>query len=115
MSSTELAARLGVSQQTVPDLERSELRETIKLDTLRRAAAALDCELVYALIPRASLDEAVNTQARRAAAAHLGRVAHHSLLEDQAVSDDDTTSQLAELAAQLVDRRGLWTEPDSPR
>lgn len=115
MSSTELAARLGVSQQTVSDLERSELHETIKLDTLRRAAAALDCELVYALIPSASLDDAVRAQARRAATAHLGRVAHHSLLEDQTVSDDDTTSQLDELAARFVDRRGLWTEPDSSR
>lgn len=94
MSSTELATRLGVSQQTVPDLERSELHDTIELETLRRAADALDCDLAYFLLPRKSLDEAVKAQARRKAARYLGRVAHHSRLEDQTVSDDDAAAQL---------------------
>lgn len=115
MSSTELAARMGVSQQTVPDLERSELQDTIKLATLRRAADALDCDLAYVLVPRTTLNEAVEAQARRKAARHLGRVAHHSRLEDQAVEDHDAAAQLDELAARFIDRRGLWSEPDSKR
>ncbi|MGB5730812.1 MAG: helix-turn-helix domain-containing protein, partial [Acidimicrobiia bacterium] len=41
MSSTELAARIGVSQQRVPQMERSELQDTITLGTLRRVAEAL--------------------------------------------------------------------------
>lgn len=115
MSSTELAARMGVSQQTVPDLERSELRNTIKLETLRRAADALDCDLAYVLLPRTSLDEAVKAQARRKAARHLGPVAHHSRLEDQSVSEVDADAQLDELAARFIDRQGLWSQPDSSR
>ena len=59
MSSTELAARIGVSQQRVSQIEQGELQETITLETLRRAANALDCDLVYVLEPRTSLDEAV--------------------------------------------------------
>lgn len=112
MSTTELAARIGVSQQTITDLERSELHDTIKLETLRRAADALECDLVYFLIPRIGLDEAVKAQARRKAARHLESVAHHSRLEDQAVTDDDTATQLDELAARLIDHRGLWSEPE---
>lgn len=111
MSSAELAHRMGVSQQTIPDLERSEQRETIKLETLERAARALDCDVVYFLVPRRSLEDAVRAQARRQAARHLGRVAHHSRLEDQAVDYLGRTSQLDDLAARLVDRRGLWAEP----
>lgn len=110
MSSTELAARMGVSQQTVPDLERSELHNTIKLETLRRAADALDCDLAYVLLPRTSLDEAVSAQARRKAARHLTPVAHHSRLEDQSVSDDAATAELDEFAARFIDRRGLWSD-----
>ena len=109
MSSTELAARMGVSQQTVPNLERSELHDTIKLETLRRAADALDCDLAYVLVPRTSLDDAVRTQARRKAARHLAPVAHHSRLEDQSVGDDDAAAEIDEFAARFIDRRGLWS------
>ena len=115
MSSRELAERMGVRQQTIADLERSEQRGAIKLETLERAADALECDFVYFLLPRRSLDELVDSQARAKAARHLGRVAHHSRLEDQAVTDDDTAVQLDDLARQFVDRRGLWTEPGSSR
>jgi len=115
MSSTELADRIGVNQSTAISLERSEQRDTIRLETLRRAADALDCDLVYFLLPRTSLDEAVWRQALRKAARHLGPVAHHSRLEDQAVTGDDATAQLDELAAHFADRRGLWSERDHQR
>ena len=115
MSSTELAARMGVSQQTVPTLERSEQRDTIKLETLRRAADALDCDLFYVLLPRTTLDESVQRQARSKAAMQLDRVAHHSRLEDQSVTNEDARSQLDDLASRLLDRRGLWSESDSSR
>lgn len=111
MSGTELARRMGVSQQTIPDLEHSEQRDTIKLETLRRAAAALGCDVVYLLVPRGSIEDAVRAQARRQASRHLGRVAHHSRLEDQTVDYLGSMSQLDDLAARFVDRRGLWTEP----
>lgn len=110
MSSTELAARLGVSQQSVVDLERSEERHTIKLESLERAARALECELVYVLVPRASLDDIVHERATERARRLLDEVGHHSRLEDQAVTGDDLEAQVAEIAARLVDRRGLWTD-----
>lgn len=110
MSGRELADRMGVSQQTVPDIERSEQRGTIKLETLQRAADALDCDLVYFLRPRRSLEELVALQAERKASQHLSWVAHHSRLEDQAVSDEESAAQLDDLAAYFVDRRGLWTD-----
>lgn len=113
MSTTELATRLGFSQQTISDLERSEEQETIKIETLRRAGDALDCDLVYFLVPRTSLEEAVTQQARRKAARHLGLVAHHSRLENQVVRDEDVATEVDDLAKQLVDRRGLWSHGDS--
>lgn len=110
MSASELAYRMGVRQQTISDIERSEQLDSIQLKTLERAARAMDCQLVYAFVPNTSLDEAVRTQARRKAAQHLTAVAHHSRLEDQAVSDEDLADQIDEVAARLANRRGLWTE-----
>jgi predicted DNA-binding mobile mystery protein A len=113
MSAGELAARMGVGQSTVVDIEASEAADTIKLETLHRAADALGCEVVYFLVPRSSLEEAVRGQARRKASAHLTAVAHHGRLEDQTVDDDATRDQLEELASRLVDRRGLWSSAAS--
>ena len=115
MSSTELAARIGVSQQRVSEMERSELQDTITLETLRRVADALDSDLVYVLQPRTSLDKAVTEQARKKAAEHLAPLAHHGRLEDQALTADDDAAQIDELASQFVDRRGLWSLTDEPR
>ena len=110
MSSTALASRMGISQQTVSEMERSENLDTIKLETLRRVADALECDLVYALVPRTSLDDSVRRQARRRAEQHLAAVAHHSRLENQEVSDNLTAAHLEDLAAQFAERRGLWSE-----
>ena len=115
MSSTELAARIGVTQQNVSQMERGELQETITLATLRRAANALDCDLVYVLEPRTSMDEAVREQAHKKAARHLAPLAHHGRLEDQALTDDDEAAQLEEFASRFIDRKGLWSETEDPQ
>ena len=101
---------MGVRQQTIHDMEVSERRRTIQLDTLTRAADAMGCDLVYALVPRTSLEETVRSRARQKAVSHLGPIAHHSRLEDQAVGGDETESLLDDLAERFVDRRGLWTD-----
>lgn len=108
MSASELAARMGVGQSTVVDIEASEAAGTIKLDTLRRAAEGLDCDVVYFLVPRSSLEDAVQAQARRNAVSHLSAIAHHGRLEDQTVDDDAARAELEVLAGRLIDRRGLW-------
>ncbi len=112
MSARELGRRMGVTQQSVVDFERSEQRSTIRLDTLERAAAAMGCELVYAIVPRTSLEETVQARAREMARRLLASVEHHSRLEDQSVSDADLAVQIDEIAADLVDRRGLWRDSE---
>jgi predicted DNA-binding mobile mystery protein A len=110
MSGTELARRMGVSQSTVAELEVSEADDRIQLGTLRRAADALDCDLVYVLLPRTSLEDAVQARARAKASRHLAVVGHHGRLEDQEVGEEVADAQVDRLARQLVDRRGLWSD-----
>lgn len=99
---------MGISPKTIPDIERSEVAETIKLETLRRAANALNCDLAYVLVPRTPLDTMVEEQARLKALRHLDPVAHHGLLENQGVSHEGFEVQVSELAERFVDKRGLW-------
>ena len=48
-----VAKKLGVQRQAIANFEAGELKATISLATLQRAARAMDCELVYGLVPRA--------------------------------------------------------------
>ena len=74
MTSRQLAARMGCSQPAVIQLEQSERTLGIRLETLQRCAAALDCDLVYGLVPRTSLDSTMRARARVVARRTLGSI-----------------------------------------
>lgn len=110
MSAANLADRMGTVETSVLSLERNEVARKARLDTLERAADALNCDLVFALVPRQSLEEMVEQRAQARAAAMLGAVGHSMLLEDQQVSSAATHDQLQEQTARLRERRGLWRD-----
>ena len=85
MTAEQLGRRLGVKQPSVIQMEQSEAKGSIELATLRRAADALDCALVYAFVPKKSLEETVRLRARNFIRRRLAPVEHSMLLEDQSV------------------------------
>ena len=112
MSTRQLAARMGVAQATVVQLERSEANGTVQLATLRRAADALNCDVVYALVPRdGSLKRTVQEQARRRASALVKAVDRSMELEDQAVTEPaEMRAAMDRAVLQLAASRRLWDE-----
>jgi predicted DNA-binding mobile mystery protein A len=117
MSSAQLAARMHISRQSLEALEAREVAGTATVDALRRAADALDCDLVYALIPRqGSLETVVTEQARRLAERLVGRAGHTMALEQQAVAMSETEHQIAVITRRLLAEwpRGLWDEIANP-
>jgi len=114
MTSPQLAKRLGATRQGVADLERREVLGAVTLGALRRAADALDCDVVYAVVPRASLREMRKRQAHQRAARQLGSVAHSMRLEAQGVSAGEHRRQVAERADGLLRTwsRALWDDAD---
>ncbi len=102
MTTRQLAHRLGTAQQSVIDLQRSEVRGTISLNSLGKAADALDCELVYALVPRESFERIVRDRARAVAIRIVGRVEHSMTLEDQAAGAAEREEAIAELTDELI-------------
>jgi predicted DNA-binding mobile mystery protein A len=90
VSSGELALRLGTSRQLPLQLEKGEAADSITLRSLRGVADALDCDLVYALVPRAdSMQELIETRARAEAKKNVLDVEHSMALEDQAAGRID--------------------------
>lgn len=110
MSATDLASRMELTKARVLAIERSEAAGALKLDTLSRAAEALDCTLVYAFVPKRPLETMVKEQALRVAAEHISAVDHSMRLEDQGISQHAAQQQLHDLADDLVRQspRSLW-------
>ena len=110
MRGVQFARRLGIRPQSVETLEKSEASGSIQLKTLRRAAEALECTLVYALVPNKSLEEAVRERAYKIAVRDLGRVAHTMKLEAQGTGDADMEARIDAYIRDVLKGRDLWNE-----
>lgn len=113
MTTGQLGQRMGVTQSRVSQLERSEEVGSIRLDTLERAARALNCEVRYVFVPNEPLEDMVKRQARLRAQAEVDAVTHTMALEDQVPELDVINAQVEELAQRFVDGRRLWDRPDA--
>jgi predicted DNA-binding mobile mystery protein A len=96
MSTTQLARRLRVSQTRVSQIEK--------------VAEALDCTLVYALVPNKPLEEMVRDRAAHIADLQLARTNHTMRLENQALGPPALMAERERLIRQLIEGppRRLW-------
>lgn len=112
MSQADLARRLKVTQPSVDSLERSESAKTISLRTLQRAAEALDCQLVYALVPRQRLETSIKTRAR-ILAERMARTTERTMrLEMQGIPTSATQRMIADISRALAAKppRRFWAD-----
>jgi len=85
LSSAELAERMKANRSLIVQQEKAEAEDRITLKSLRAFANALDCDLLYAFVPRAdNLQTLVEARARAAAKANVLGVEHSMALENQA-------------------------------
>ena len=110
MTTRQLAARTGKSKTAVLSTERNEASGTVQLDSLRHLADALDCDVVYAVVPRTSVRERLDRQACVIASQTVGRVSASMELEDQGVSEEERARQINELAEEILRarKRDFW-------
>lgn len=101
---------MGLSQPRAVEIEKAEVAGSITLESLRRVARAMDCELVYALVPRQSLETMVEQRAMALANRRVKSAHHTMVLEDQALDPSDEQEQIKRLARQLAEQSGskLW-------
>ena len=114
MTTAELGQRMGLTQSRVSQIERSEELGSIRLDTLERAAQALNCQVRYVFVPNEPLEQMVQRQARLRAQAEVDAVTHTMALEDQVPEPDVLDSLVQEMAERFVDERHLWEQPNAP-
>jgi predicted DNA-binding mobile mystery protein A len=110
MTTRQLAARLDISQSTLANLEKSEAEDRITLQSLRRVAEALDCEVQYVLVPRTSMQQRVERRANEIAHDRVARVLHSMRLEDQAPTEQVDPEEVLKVRRTLLDNnwKHLW-------
>jgi predicted DNA-binding mobile mystery protein A len=107
MTTAHLAKRLGVSQPSVVGFERSEEKGSIELATLRRVAEALNCSLVYALVPNQPLETTIRERASALLRRRRRPIEHTMLLEDQDVAEAVSERQVDDIIRETSPRR-FW-------
>jgi predicted DNA-binding mobile mystery protein A len=115
MNTRQLAERVGVEQSNITRLEEREPSGKVTLERLAKAADAMNCRLIYAIVPNdrySDLDAIIDERARDLAQ-QLVRTTEHSMrLEKQGASDDDLAKEVHSLANELkskMDSR-IWGE-----
>jgi len=110
ISMRSFATRLGFKEpSSVQQLELNERNGTITLQTLKRAADALDADLVYAVIPRKSLRNVITARAREVAESRIAPIAKSMALEEQGLTKAEIARQIDELAKELMAKpEALW-------
>jgi predicted DNA-binding mobile mystery protein A len=113
MTAADLATRMGVTGPAVRSLENKEAGGGVRLSSLRRAAEAMDCTLVYAFIPNGSLQQTVERQAASILDEQMKRV-HQTMALEAQEGGALPSSARAQLAA-LIDSGRLWSQRAAKR
>ena len=107
MTTTQLAKKIDVSQPRVINMEKNE--QNIKISTMERIANALNCDFVYALVPRENIDDIIYNQAKKKALKIMNKVNKNMGLENQLAESEDTLEDLIkELSDNNIAR--IWDE-----
>ncbi|MDP3737458.1 MAG: mobile mystery protein A [Hyphomonadaceae bacterium] len=113
MTTAQLARRMGVSQPRIAELEKAEAARNVTLSSLERAAEALDCRLVYVLVPNRPLSERLEERADQVAEEQLAAVDQTMKLEKQSVSNAKQRETMKQrIVMALLDKPSrLWQVP----
>jgi len=102
MSGAQLARRAGITRAAVNASEHKERDGAITIRKMTELAEAMDCDFIYAIVPRGSSEDLILAQARRKAEKLVRRARSHMALEKQALSESHTQGEIQRVARDLV-------------
>ena len=110
MPAHALAKRMGITQASVSDMEKRELEGRVTLNQSEKAARAMNCRVVYSLVPECSLEEILRGAAEKKAIELLSSVGHSMALENQALNSEVMRDQKEDLVDDMMNRhpKRVW-------
>lgn len=113
MTALQLAKRINVSRRRITKIEEDEMQEALTIKTLKNIANAMECQLVYAIVPKTTIMQTIENQAKKIVSKQLKEISHHMNLENQGITDQKILDvQVDELINQCLNKsfKHLWDE-----
>ncbi len=112
MTTRQLASRMGVGLSRIPVIENAEMTGKTTLRTLRQAAAAMNCTLIYVFLPNEPLDDILRHRAEQQVSSEIARLDHTMQLENQALRKVDLDAERRRMIESILagSLRGLWND-----
>jgi predicted DNA-binding mobile mystery protein A len=107
MTQQNLAERVKVSKATVAQAESGEAKGKVTVDTLKKMAEGMECEFVYAFVPKGTISAIQKEEALKKAKRLLLKADTHMTLEDQRV-ERDLNNRIEDLANTLIKKGDVW-------
>ena len=111
MSMRQLGKRMGITAQSIKEIEDRELNGTVSLKVLRQVGKALNMKLVYGFVPeKGSLESIIEERAYELAREIVTRTSVSMKLEDQENNPSRIKKAITEKANELKTEmpRYLW-------
>lgn len=110
LTTAQLGARIGIPASNITILENREVTKKTTIETLEKAAHAMGCKLVYAIVPDTTFDSIIREQAQQSAIEIIQNVNHHMKLEKQKVNPEIEKEQIKDLAEEIISKMDsrLW-------
>ncbi|MBN2572576.1 MAG: mobile mystery protein A [Ignavibacteriales bacterium] len=111
MSLRQVAKKIGISPVSCGEIEKREADKSITLKKLEEVAEALDCNLVYAIIPKSgSLSKMLDNRSEKLAEEIVMRTSQTMKLEDQENNPERLKKAIMEMKLKIKNEmpRYLW-------
>jgi predicted DNA-binding mobile mystery protein A len=102
MSGAQLARRMGLTRARISNAEKDELRGAVTLQSMQKAAEAMGCRFVYAIVPPQTVEDLIIAQAQKKAAALVGAASAHMALKSQTLPYDKIAQEVSRLTRDFI-------------
>ena len=102
MTGAQLARRMGVSKAQVLQTEKGEAAGSVTIKTMEKAAAALGCRFVYAIVPETATTDLINKRAWKKAKKIVEKTNEHMALESQTLASEQILFEIDRLQDEFV-------------
>ena len=103
----ELAQRAGLAASNIAQAEKRETEGKITLELLHKLAQAMECEVVYSIVPKKDIHTFIKDKAVEKARGALLNADLHMKLEDQKVTASQE-ERIQRLAKKFIAQGDIW-------